>query len=537
MSQTKRAIDKFLLYALLIIGLGVVGFISATTVIDPNYMNTTGSVLGSSGIFTGAVSGTSGSFSGALTGTTLDTGQGANDLFDMDQNVLQASAVTFSTINTGQGANELFDMNQNVETTSAVTFSSINTGQGANELFDMDQNVLQTSDVTFNDVTVTDTLTLGAVARTTWPSGLNTISPYTFIIEIRSGITYAYWADNQTLFRQDAIDSVPIQAALDTIEAMETGGWIFVKAGIYNIEETIVLYSNTGIIGEGGELLQDEGTIFKGASNLDDNVMEFDTTPSDTYNLRITLKDFAIDGNDAVNTNPVSTYDCNGIHAYKAIKCVFENLEIRYVNDIGIWLNGTAFGGGTIHSYDNTLSNCYLTNCYRGIMTSYSEENQIIGCYTGSNDQNGIYLASNLNLVNGGVSVYDGDGIRVSGIQNTIIGWYCDRPDQSCIEMDNFGSLTDVQIKIVNCHFHNPSESANHTYAAIQIGANTQYGLIEGNALSYYAANKAVANYVVDWGATCDYWIVKNNDFRYFDDAMFELGGGCVNNIASDNWG
>ena len=160
MSQTKRAYDKFLLYAMLIIALGVVGFISATTVIDPNYLNTTGGVV--------AVTGT---FSGALTGTTLDTGQGANDLWDMDQNVLQASAVTFATVNTGQGANELFDMDQNVLQASAVTFTTVNTGQGANDLWDMDQNVLQASDVTFNDVLVSDELTLGGVARTSWPIG------------------------------------------------------------------------------------------------------------------------------------------------------------------------------------------------------------------------------------------------------------------------------------------------------------------------------------------------------------------------------
>jgi len=179
MSQTKRAYDKFLLYAMLIIALGVVGFISATTVIDPNYLNTTGGVV--------AVTGT---FSGALTGTTLDTGQGANELYDMDQNVLQASAVTFSTVNTGQGANELYDMDQNVLQASAVTFSTVNTGQGANELFDMDQNVLQTSDVTFDNVTITDELTLGGVARTAWPAVHAPVED--LLIYELSGTAYAY---------------------------------------------------------------------------------------------------------------------------------------------------------------------------------------------------------------------------------------------------------------------------------------------------------------------------------------------------------
>src|SRR3990167_97468 len=57
--------------------------------------------------------------------TTLDTGQGANELYDMDQNVLTTSAVTFATLDTGQGANELYDMDQNVLTSSSPTFSGL----------------------------------------------------------------------------------------------------------------------------------------------------------------------------------------------------------------------------------------------------------------------------------------------------------------------------------------------------------------------------------------------------------------------------
>ncbi|EKD64930.1 MAG: hypothetical protein ACD_50C00236G0001, partial [uncultured bacterium] len=94
---------------------------------------------------------------GAITGITLDTGQGANELYDMDQNVLTTSAVTFATVDTGQGANELYDMDQNVLQASAVTFATLDTGQGANELYDMDQNVLTTSDVIFASATLNNT--------------------------------------------------------------------------------------------------------------------------------------------------------------------------------------------------------------------------------------------------------------------------------------------------------------------------------------------------------------------------------------------
>lgn len=138
-----------------------------------------------------------GSWGIAISATTLNTGQGANDLFDMDQNVQTGDSVTFGGItdsaltsgrvlfagasgvlsddagmtyasgtdiltvgklNTGQGDNELYDMDQNVETGSAVTFVTVDTGQGANELFDMDQNVLTSSTPVFSTVNATQFL-------------------------------------------------------------------------------------------------------------------------------------------------------------------------------------------------------------------------------------------------------------------------------------------------------------------------------------------------------------------------------------------
>jgi hypothetical protein len=67
----------------------------------------------------------------------------------LDQSLATTDAVTFTTVDTGEGANELFDMDQNVQQADAVT-----TGQGANELYDMDQNVLTTSSVTFTSMTI-----------------------------------------------------------------------------------------------------------------------------------------------------------------------------------------------------------------------------------------------------------------------------------------------------------------------------------------------------------------------------------------------
>jgi len=48
-----------------------------------------------------------------------------------------------------------YNTGQHLTSTSAVTFLTVNTGQGANELYGMDQDVLTTSDPTFADVTAT----------------------------------------------------------------------------------------------------------------------------------------------------------------------------------------------------------------------------------------------------------------------------------------------------------------------------------------------------------------------------------------------
>jgi hypothetical protein len=78
---------------------------------------------------------------GILNATTLNTGQGAYELYAMNQNVQTTSNVIFNTLNstgamksttldTGQGANELYDMNQNVQSSDAVTFKNITLANG-----------------------------------------------------------------------------------------------------------------------------------------------------------------------------------------------------------------------------------------------------------------------------------------------------------------------------------------------------------------------------------------------------------------------
>jgi len=90
---------------------------------------------------------------------------------DGDEQALgTGDAVTFSTINTGQGDNELYAMNQNVRTTDAVTFSTVDTGQGANELYAMNQDVQTSDSPTFDGLTSTGVIITDEIDTTsiTW---------------------------------------------------------------------------------------------------------------------------------------------------------------------------------------------------------------------------------------------------------------------------------------------------------------------------------------------------------------------------------
>ncbi len=94
-------------------------------VIAPNFsasghIHATGDITASA-----ALKGATGVIAGALAAATLNTGQGANELYAMNQNVRSSDAVVFTTVNTGQGANELYGMDQAVKTNSNVTFADL----------------------------------------------------------------------------------------------------------------------------------------------------------------------------------------------------------------------------------------------------------------------------------------------------------------------------------------------------------------------------------------------------------------------------
>lgn len=63
-----------------------------------------------------------------------------------------SGAITVDSINTGQGANKIYPMDQGVRKTDPTKFASVNTGQGDNKLYPMDQAVLKNSEVDYKKV-------------------------------------------------------------------------------------------------------------------------------------------------------------------------------------------------------------------------------------------------------------------------------------------------------------------------------------------------------------------------------------------------
>ena len=93
-----------------------------------------------------------------------------------DQNLTTTDAVKFATVNTGQGDNELYDMNQNVMTTSTVTFSGLTV---SNDLYVNSGTYIQslTSSTVRDAIASNGTVTLfGAYFGSTTQTGIVSVA-------------------------------------------------------------------------------------------------------------------------------------------------------------------------------------------------------------------------------------------------------------------------------------------------------------------------------------------------------------------------
>jgi hypothetical protein len=103
------------------------------------------------------VAGISGSFTADMTLATASIAAITASVSTINSNMTLATAsiaAITASVSTLKG-----NVGQELNTDSAVTFATVDTGQGANELYDMDQNVKTDSSPTFAAATITGTLT------------------------------------------------------------------------------------------------------------------------------------------------------------------------------------------------------------------------------------------------------------------------------------------------------------------------------------------------------------------------------------------
>ena len=155
MPTDNRRIIGFLFIALVMAG-AVVGFAA----IPQNTLRQNAGIVfptinATAGYYVGNVQIIDAATAAAL--ATLDTGQGANELYDMDQNVLTTSNVNFTSIE----ADDFYYNSQNYTAWIETEIDAIPKH---------DQTLNTTDDVTFHGV-ATGWVDLGGVNRTTWPAG------------------------------------------------------------------------------------------------------------------------------------------------------------------------------------------------------------------------------------------------------------------------------------------------------------------------------------------------------------------------------
>jgi hypothetical protein len=117
-----------------------------------------------------------------------------------DQVLNTTSAVTFTTVNTGQGANELYDMNQNVMTNSSVVFADVNTTDAAYASGWNGNLTVPTKNAIYDKIELIPTFS------NEHNQAINTTSSPTFAdVNVTSGAYGAGWNGNNTVPNKDDV--------------------------------------------------------------------------------------------------------------------------------------------------------------------------------------------------------------------------------------------------------------------------------------------------------------------------------------------
>lgn len=395
------------------------------------------------------------------------------------QNTLRQNAgIVMPTVNATAGY--YVGGTQIIDATTAAALATLDTGQGANELYDMDQNVLVTSDVNFSSLETDDLYVRGSYNVT--QLAMYPQQPVSYIVwGDPPAAPTIYYAKNGTTGAIDysgADATIVIQA---TINSLPKGGKLVVKRGTYILVVALALDDNIQIEGEGSATIFQVCNVIESDIALQALLGQFDVVVTDASNFRVGMqvgighKSLGADtlelnrivdidyGTNTItmslaltNTYNVGEYVYSAIHAIEAYSktgIVLRNFHVDCNKDnnypylmrkepnipanaifdaqVGVYFSAT--------TYSKIIGVSVEGAGWAGITAaSYSDDNLITGCHVTGSTRHGIIvygLSDNVIVTecnihdNGNATIID-DGV----LHNLHFEWHSD----NCIASNNY---------------------------------------------------------------------------------------------------
>lgn len=314
-------------------------------------------------------------------------------------------------------------------------------------------------------------------------------------------------------------DQAAIQAAIDACTAAG-GGEVYLPAGTYAIEDSLVPHSNVTIVGDGMDL-----TIIAPSWVANKSAFHYDSGTYNSGNPHVAMhfRDFTIDGSGASNSS--YTTNCKGFYALYMQDCSFTRVCVRdsFATGFGVdflvrvsfdqclaigcgsgltnpdtQFGGNGFGIGTggyaneevsftgCHAYGGnnngflfeaqatafqgryfTMTGCTSRENYRNLRLSGMECFTATGCHFHNADDDNIYITGSVfkNIVNPSKIVINGCVVKDAGDNGITIG---------TADMDTGVAVQDITIS--NCEIN------GNTDHGIQIDGGRRI-LIVGNQI------------------------------------------------------
>ena len=265
-------------------------------------------------------------------------------------------------------------------------------------------------------------------------------------------------------------DDIIIQKALSDLNTLGIGGKIIFLEGTYVVNNTIYVYPNMIIEGQGSN------TIFKVANSVGTAINVF--TNSTTSDNNITIKNILIDGNSSNNSGGNIT----GIYLKQGLDFTIENVIVK---------NAIINGIHSTNSTKNIINKCkvYGTSGGSGIYCWGLTQSMLISNTTYLCSDSGISInnASTNNIIKDNISYSNGTrGLYVADTssQNNINSNMC----------------------------YNNSQTTDNTYANINISGSASYNSIQNNMCRMGNLTNKPKYGIAIVNTTCIGNLVTNND-------------------------